>query len=71
MNLLKELSEDKKLTKNGELIGSLEFDEIMKNRKLEQIKICFTRQIEGKEDHYLYIGFLDDLQTVVVYVYVS
>ncbi|MHC1704986.1 MAG: hypothetical protein AB9846_13840 [Tenuifilaceae bacterium] len=71
MDLLKELSEDKRLIKNGELIGSLEFDEVMKNKKTEQIKFSFTRQIVGEEDHYLYIGFLDDQQTIVVYVSVT
>jgi hypothetical protein len=70
-NLLNELSRDKRLIKNGELITSSEFDEIMGKLKTEQIKYSFTRQITGEEDHYLYIGFLDDQETIIVYVLVS
>ena len=36
INFLKELSEDKRLTENGELMRSLEFDEVMKNIKTER-----------------------------------
>lgn len=70
-DLNKALLADKRIIKNGEFIGSREFDEIMGNFKIEQIKIGFTRQIPSEEDHYLYIGFLDDQQTIVVYVSVT
>jgi hypothetical protein len=70
-NLLNELSRDKRFIKNGELITSSEFDEVMGKLKTEQIKSGFTRQIPGEEDHYLYIGFLDDQETIIVYVSVS
>lgn len=70
-NLLYELFGDKRLIWNGELITSSEFDEAMGNLKTEQIRYNFTRQIPGEEDHYLYIGFLDDEETIIVYISVT
>jgi len=70
-NLLNELSNDQRLISNGELIASSEFDEVMGQIKMEQIKYHFTRQIPGNKEHYLYIGFLDDQETIIVYVLVS
>jgi hypothetical protein len=72
-SLLNELINDKRITKNnpGEIIGSNELDKVMGNFKTEQIIYSFTRSIAGQEDHYLYIGFLDDKQTIVVSVCVS
>jgi len=71
--LLKELSYDKRITKNkpGEIIGSSELDKVMGSFKTEQIICSFTRNIAGQEDHYLFIGFLDDKKTIVVSVCVT
>jgi len=63
-NLLKELSEDKRMKKNQELTGSSVLDKAMGDIKTSQIITNFTR--EGKA--YWYIGFLDDFQTILVYV---
>lgn len=72
-SLLNELTNDKQMTKNkpGEIIGSSELYKVMGNLKTEQIIYSFTRNIVGQEDHYLYIGFLDDKKTIVVSVCVS
>ncbi|WP_276978838.1 hypothetical protein [Flavobacterium filum] len=72
-SLLNELTNDKRITKNktGEIIGSNELDKVMGSFKKEQIIYSFTRSIAGQEDHYLYIGFLDDKQTIVVSVCVT
>ncbi len=66
--LFDELSQDKRLVKNGELISSSEFEEVIGNSKPENIKFSFIRQITEKEDLYLYIGFMDDQETIVVSV---
>ena len=60
LTLLNDLTNDKRMTKNkpGEIIGSGELDEVMRNYKTEQIIHSFTRNIVGQEDHYLFIGFL-------------
>ena len=72
-SLLNELNNDKRITKNkpGEIIGSNELDKVMGSLKKEQIIYSFTRIIAGQEDHYLYIGFLDDKQTIVVSVWAT
>jgi energy-coupling factor transporter transmembrane protein EcfT len=72
-SLLSELTNDKRITKNkpGEIIGSSELDKVMGNFKTEQIIYSFTRNIPGQEDHYLFIGFLEDKKTIVVSVCVS
>ncbi len=67
IGLLKEL-EEKGLTKNGELIRSSEFNDVMEGRKIEQIKSNFVRKIPGKENDCFYIGFFDDQQTILVYI---
>lgn len=73
LSLLNELTNDRRITKNnsGEFTGSDELDKVMGNFKKEQIIHSFTRSIAGQEDHYLYIGFLDDKQTIVVSVCVT
>ena len=72
-SLLNELTNDKRITKNKpeEIIGSSELDKVMGSFKTEQIIYSFTRSIAGQEDHYLYIGFLDDKKTIVVSVCVT
>lgn len=62
---------DNRIIKSGEFIGSTEFDKVMGDLKMDQINFGFTRQIPNEEDHYLYIGFLDDQQSVIVYVSVT
>lgn len=71
--LLNELTNDKRITKNksGEIIGSSELDKVMGDFKTEQIIYSFTRSISEQEDHYLYIGFLEDEKTIVVTVCVT
>ncbi len=69
--LLKALQIDKRLIKKVELIRSSELSEVMGDLRAEQIKFNFTRKIKGEEDHYLYIGFFDDLQSIIVYVSVT
>lgn len=71
--LLNDLSNDRRITKNkpGEFAGSDEFNKVMKDLKTEQIVHGFTRSISGQEDHYLYIGFLDDRKTIVLSVCVT
>jgi hypothetical protein len=73
LQLLNDLTNDKRITKNkqGEIIGSNELDKVMGNLKTEQIIHSFTRNITGQEDHYLFIGFLDDKKTIVVTVCVT
>ena len=72
-SLLNELTNDKRITKNKpeEIIGSSELYKVMGSFKPEQIIYSFTRSIAGQEDHYLYIGFLDDKKTIVVSVCVT
>ena len=72
-SLLNDLTNDKQITliKAGEICGSEELDKVMGNYKKEQIINSFTRTISGEEDHYLYIGFLDDKKTIVISVCVT
>lgn len=72
-SLFNELTNDKRMTKNKpeEIIGSSELYKVMGNFKTEQIIYSFTRSIAGQEDHYLFIGFLDDKKTIVVSVCVT
>jgi len=72
-SLLNDLTNDKQITLNkaGEICGSEELDKVMGNYKKEQIINSFTRTISGEEDHYLYIGFLDDKKTIVISVCVT
>lgn len=71
--LLSELTNDNRIkkTKPEEIIGSSELDNVMGNLKTEQIKYSFTRSIAGQENHFLFIGFLDDKKTIVVTVCVT
>jgi hypothetical protein len=72
-SLLNDLTKDKKITSNktGEICGSDELDKVMVGYKKEQIQHSFMRAISGEEDHYLYIGFLDDNKTIVISVCVT
>jgi hypothetical protein len=63
--LYKEIQDDKNM-KPGEIIGSEEFSDVMKGININEIKAGYIRPI-GKEDHYLYIGFLKDNQTILIH----
>jgi hypothetical protein len=65
--LLKDIKGDKRLHK-GEIIGSAELDQIMGSSTNAQIVNVFNRSIPNEEDHYLSIIFLNDSQTIVVYI---
>ncbi|MBE7177323.1 MAG: hypothetical protein INR69_13010 [Mucilaginibacter polytrichastri] len=71
--LLKELNNDKRITKNksGEITGSSELYKVMGDLKTKQIIHSFKRSVAGHEDHYLYIGFLVDKRTIVLSVCVT
>ncbi|HTN46311.1 MAG TPA: hypothetical protein VL098_08190 [Flavipsychrobacter sp.] len=69
--LFSELSLDKRFTKNGQAIGSAEFDKSLGDKSSKKIGYNFIRQIEGQEDHYLFIGFYDDKETVFVNICVT
>lgn len=69
--LLHELNFDKRFTKDGQVIGSAEFDKSLGDKNSEKIIHNFIRQIEGEEDHYLFIGFYDDKETVFVNICVT
>ena len=72
-SLLNQITNDIRFTKNkpGEIIGSNELYKVMGDFKTEQIFYSFTRSIAGQENHYLYIGFLDDKQTILISVCVA
>ncbi len=69
--LLNELTNDNRIIKGVKLIGSNELDNVIGNYKEENIIHSFTRHIPNEEDHYLYIGFLDDKQTIIVTICVT
>ncbi|WP_047450969.1 hypothetical protein [Alistipes sp. ZOR0009] len=70
-SLFTALNNDKRIIKNGEFIGCREFDEVMGNLKTNSIEYSFTRKIPKEENHYFYIGFLNDNSTIIVLKYVS
>lgn len=67
-SLLNELIYDKRFSKNkpGEIVRSSEMDKVMGSYKNDQIIYAFTRKVIGHENHYLYIGFLEDKETIIV-----
>lgn len=69
--LFSELALDKKFKKNGEIIGSAEFNKSLGDKNSKKIIFNFTRPIKGEEDHYLFIGFYDDNETVFVSICVT
>lgn len=69
--LLFELSLDKRLIKNGQIIGSAEFDKARGDKDSKKIIHKFVRQIEGQEDYYLFIGFYDDNKTIFLNICVT
>ena len=69
--LLTELTLDKRFIKNGQAIGSAEFDKTLGDKSEKKIVCNFIRPIEGQEDHYLFIGFYDDNETVFINICVT
>jgi hypothetical protein len=69
--LLQDLAVDKRMTKDGKLVGSEEFSMTLNGKKPTSIIHSFTRQIVGQEDHHQYIGFYSDGQTIFVNVCVT
>ena len=69
--LLTELNSDNRLAKNGEIIDSDEFYKSRGGKSSKKIVYNFIRKIEGQEDHYLFIGFCDDNETIFVNICVT
>jgi hypothetical protein len=69
--LAAELILDKRFIRNGEAIGSAEFDKSLGDKNSKNIALNFIRPIEGQEDHYFFIGFYDDNETVFVSICVT
>jgi hypothetical protein len=67
--LFNELKNDNKL-KPTSMNESSELNQIM-GKRVNDIIYCFQRDIPGEEDRYLYIGFLNDGETIVVEVCVT
>ena len=65
------LKSDKQFTENGQSIGFEEFNYTLENKSENKILISFTRQIEKEENHYLYIAFYNDQETVFVNICVT
>lgn len=65
-NLFNELLSDKQLTKNLEVKNSEEFDKVLDRNQQSEIKFHFRRIIPDKSGIYLFIGFLNDEQTILV-----
>ncbi|TSD65981.1 hypothetical protein FFF34_000860 [Inquilinus sp. KBS0705] len=66
LQLLNSCINDKALSTNDQLIGSEELDTVMKNRKVEDIKTAFGQKV-NVGDHYTYLGFFKDQETILVY----
>ncbi len=64
--LLSELNNDSIIIKNAELIGNSQLNKILGEIRTEQIVYSFTRIIPEEGDHHLFIGFLDDNETIIV-----
>jgi hypothetical protein len=69
--LVAELSLDKRFNRNGEAIGSAEFDKSLGDKNSKSIAFNFVRPIKGQEDHYFFIGFYNDNETVFVSICVT
>ncbi|OYU83847.1 MAG: hypothetical protein CFE24_09335 [Flavobacterium sp. BFFFF2] len=69
--LLTQLESDNRFTKNGQNIGFEEYFYTLGNKTEKHFKTSFTRPIKGEEDHYLFIAFYDDQQTIFVNVCVT
>jgi hypothetical protein len=66
--LLTDLTTDTRMTKIdlSSFLGSEEFNDAMGSLKREQIVHCFERSVEGRNDIFLQIGFLDDKMKIII-----
>jgi hypothetical protein len=69
--LLTEIKSDKQFIENGQSIGFEEFNYTLGNKSENKFSSSFIRQIENEEDHYLYIAFYDDNETIFVNICVT
>jgi len=69
--LLTELNSDNQFTKNEQSMGFEEFFYTLGNKTEKKFTTNFKRKIKGKEDHYLFIAFYNDKQTIFVNICVT
>jgi len=69
--LLDELSRDKRFIVEAEPKGSRPLDEVLTPERMNPIQKGFIRSIQDRNDHYYYIGFLNDGYSIVVYVSIT
>lgn len=69
--LLRELKSDLRMKYKEELVGSEEFDDVLRAKTEDKIVASFTRPVKGEEDRYYYISFYDDQQTIFVNICVT
>jgi hypothetical protein len=71
--LLDELNKDSLLIKKNpnEIVGNDELSKVINNLKKEKIVHGFKKVLLGEEDHYLFIGTLNDKKAIVVNVCMS
>ena len=69
--LLTELNSDNQFTKNEQSMGFEEFFHTLGNKTEKKFTTNFKRKIKGKEDHYLFIAFYYDKQTIFVNICVT
>lgn len=67
--LLDEFNTDKSLVKDPNIVYSDEFDEVMKSNNTKDIKSAFARNSNGHADQRSYIGFLNDKETIIVWLF--
>jgi len=66
IKLYNDLLSDTQLIKNGTVTNSDVFDKVLDRNKQNQIRFHFRRIIPDKSGLYLFIGFLNDEQTIIV-----
>jgi hypothetical protein len=69
--LLKELQSDGRMKYKRELVGSQEFNDVLRNKTYDKITVSFTRPVKGEEDRCYSISFYDDQQTIFVNICVT
>lgn len=67
-NLLSEINNDSRISKDEYIVGSDEFSKTLGDKKPGDITNVFRRRIGVKNDFYYYIGFYKDGRTVFVTV---
>jgi len=69
--LLNGLNNDTRIGEDMQIKGFVEFNETLQEKNEDKIIKSFVREIPGEEDHYLYIGFYNDNQTIFVNICVT